>query len=143
MRSRAIKILVFIFFPLAAALAFYPMLKQKLLADKNFLELTQASVWADLQGLEYTHRSLPGLKMPMLLEGAINSSKYNVLGVRGLSERTPYVWIVLNDNAGANGVYAMPSNVNFHLSCIYLKELESREDIDSVADQFLKRRCID
>lgn len=80
--------------------------------------------------------------MPLLLKGAVNSSKYNVLGVRGLSARTPYVWIVLNDNAGANGIYAMPSNVDFDLSCAYLKELESKEDIDSAVDKVLREHCM-
>jgi len=113
-----------------------------MMTDKGFLEIAQAPIWADLQGIEFQHRSSTTLQMPMLLKGAVDSGKYDVLGLAGTSPRNPFVWIVLNTDAGINGIYAMPANEDFSLPCNYLNLLESREHINRKVQVVLSAHCI-
>lgn len=124
-----------------AWLGWHLWLKPRMMADKGYLELAQAPVWADLQGIELQHRTTTNLQVPMLLKGAVDSGKYDVLGLAGTSQRNPYVWIVLNTDAGINGIYAMPSNEDFRISCSYLKTLESQEVLNSKVRQVLLAHC--
>jgi hypothetical protein len=126
---------------IAGIIACYYFLKPKLMADKGFLEIAQAPVWSDLQGIEFQQRGKRDLKLPVLLKGAVDSGKYDVLGVVGKSSRTPFVWIVLNVNAGVNGIYAMPSNVDYVLPCSYLRDLTSKEKVDSKVLVALQSHC--
>jgi hypothetical protein len=76
-----------------------------------------------------------------LLRGAVDSGKYDVLGVLTDDDRARYVWIVLNVNAGTNGIYAMPQHQNFTLPCGYLDQLESNESIDPTVKAALRGHC--
>ncbi|WP_284323223.1 hypothetical protein [Dyella acidisoli] len=127
----------------AVVAACYYLLKPRLMSDKGFLEIAQAPIWSDLQGIEFQHRAKRDLKLPVLLKGAVDSGKYDVLGVVGKSSRTPSVWIVLNVNAGVNGIYAMPSDVDYALPCSYLRDLTSKEVIDSKVRVALQSHCIE
>lgn len=124
-----------------AWLGWHLWLKPRMMVDKGYLELAQAPVWADLQGIELQHRSAKNLQVPMLLKGAVDSGKYDVLGLAGTSQRNPYVWIVLNADAGVNGIYAMPANERFSLPCSYLKTLETSEQINSKVHVVLAAHC--
>lgn len=126
-----------------AWLGWHLWLRPRMMADKGYLELAQAPIWADLQGIELQHRAVKHLQVPMLLKGAVGSGKYDVLGLAGTSQRNPYVWIVLNTDAGINGIYAMPSGEDFRLPCSYLKWLESKELINSKVKQALSSRCVE
>jgi hypothetical protein len=117
------------------------LIKPKLLADKGFLEIAQAPIWSDLQGIEIQHRSQKDLATPALLKGAVNSGKYDVLGMPSKSVRNPYVWVVLNTNAGINGIYTMPNNVDYALSCGYLHDLSIKENIDNKVMISLQSHC--
>jgi hypothetical protein len=77
----------------------------------------------------------------MLLKGAVDSGKYDVLGLAGTSQRNPYVWIVLNADAGINGIYVMPGNEPFSLPCRYLKTLEPRDKINRKVYAVLAAHC--
>ncbi|MEX1829125.1 hypothetical protein [Luteibacter sp. CQ10] len=127
---------------LTLLLCYFP-LKRILSADKAFAEITQAPVWADLQVIEYQHRNLKGLRMPMILRGADGADGNDVLGVIGGSGDNPYVWIVLNKNAGVNGIYAMPPDASFRVSCRYLGDLSSKEKIDGIVFNSLIEHCVD
>jgi hypothetical protein len=126
---------------LVLAVICYYVVKPKLVEDKGFLEIAQAPIWSDLQGIEFQHRSQKDLQLPTLLKGAADSGKYDVLGVAGKSSRMPYVWIVLGTNAGVNGIYAMPNNVDYELSCGYLHDLSTKENIDSKVMAALQSHC--
>jgi hypothetical protein len=121
---------------------YHYLIKPKLMNDKGYLEIAQAPIWADLQGIEFQHRTQKDLTTPALLKGAVDSGKYDVLGIPSKSTRNPYVWIVLNTNAGINGIYAMPNNVDYSLSCGYLHDLATKENIDSKVMASLQAHCI-
>lgn len=123
------------------ALGCYHFIKPRLMSDKGFLEIAQAPIWSDLQGIEFQHRSQKDLHPPVLLKEVVDSGKYDVLGLTGKSSRTPYVWVVLNTNAGINGIYALPSNVDYELSCGYLHDLSAKENIDSKVMTSLQSHC--
>jgi hypothetical protein len=125
----------------AVVAACYCFLKPRIMSDKDFLEIAQAPIWSDLQEIEFQYRTERHLKLSVLLKDAVDSGKYDVLGVVGKSSRTPFVWIVLNANAGVNGIYAMPSNVDYVLPCRYLRDLTSREAIDSKVQVALRSHC--
>lgn len=135
------KILIVALCVAIAATAWFWCVRPRLMLSKGVAELTQASVWADLQAIEFRHRSMKGLEVPLLLKGAIESGGYDVLGVSSKDTQFPFVWIVLNTNAGVNGIYTMPHNSDFELACSYLRELESRERIDSKVLLFLQSHC--
>lgn len=136
------KVVVLILAIVALAVVCYHVIMPKLMADKGFLEIAQAPVWSDLQGIEYQHRTAKNLQVPMILKGAVDSGKYDVLGVASKSARNPYVWVVLGTNAGVNGIYTMPNNVDYVLSCDYLHDLASKETIDSKVMASLQTHCI-
>ena len=135
------KVLIPILVIVAIAVFGYYFVKPKLMTDKGFLEIAQAPIWSDLQGIEFQHRSTKDLHVPILIKGAVDSSEYDVLGVSANSSSTPFVWIVLNTNAGVNGIYAMPNNVNYKLSCPYLHDLATKEKIDSHVMAALQSHC--
>jgi len=116
-------------------------LKPSLMSDEGILEITQAPLWADLQAIEFQHRTMKNLQIPVLLKGAVGSGKYDVLGLQSESAQFPFVWILLNTNAGVNGIYAMPGDVGFVLPCGYLRELEMKEQIDAHVHQALQSHC--
>ena len=124
-----------------AWLGWHLWLKPRMMVDKGYLELAQAPIWADLQGIELQHRSDKNLRVPLLLKGAVDSGKYDVLGLAGTSQRNPYVWIVLNTDAGINGIYVMPANEPFRLPCSYLKTLETSQQINSKVHVVLAAHC--
>ena len=137
------KFLTLIVVLVVLAVACYHLVKPKLMLDKGFLEIAQAPIWSDLQGIEFQHRSTKELHVPILIKRAVDSGEYDVLGVSANSSRTPFVWIVLNTNAGVNGIYAMPNNVDYKLSCLYLHDLATKEKIDNIVMAALQSHCTD
>ena len=111
--------------------------------SKGFLELSQAPIWASLQTLEFSNRKFKNLSVPTLSKLNTGSGVYDVLGVSGKSKSSPYVWIVLNINAGINGIFSMPNDESFDLSCQYLKTIKVKVKIDKKVEEFLRRRCVD
>ena len=124
-----------------AWLGWHLWLRPRMMTDKGYLELVQAPIWGDLQGIELQYRSTKNLQVPMLLKGAVDSGKYDVLALEGTSQSNPYVWIVLNTDAGINGIYVMPTNETFSLPCSYLKALETSEYINSKVRMVLVAHC--
>ena len=116
-------------------------IKPKLETEKGYLELTQADEWGDLQGIEFQHRKMLGLRVPVLLKAAVGPKNYDVLGVRSDNNNFPYVWIVLNVNAGANGIFSMPHDEAYTLPCAYLRDIESKESIDLKVKRALEAHC--
>ena len=108
---------------------------------KGALELTQASVWADLQGIEAEHRADKHLHVPVFLKEAVDDGRYDVVGLRSDSMQFPYVWIVLNANARANGIYSMPHDTNFTLACSEVDTLSTQTTLDSTVAAALKAHC--
>lgn len=117
--------------------------KKFITADRGTLELTQKSIWADLQSIEYEHRSDHRLTPPVLLKGQVGPEKYDVLGLSTNDSHFPFVWIVLGANAGANGIFAMPQNTRFTIACSYLGELGAKERIDDKVRVLLQQHCVD
>lgn len=111
--------------------------------NKGILELTQAPIWASLQTLEFSNRKHKDLNMPVLRKLNTGSGVYDVLGVSGKSKNSPYVWIVLNVNAGINGVFSMPNDESFDLSCQYLKTIKDKVEVDKRVEKFLQDHCVD
>jgi hypothetical protein len=137
------RVLILILAIVAIAVLAYYFIKPKLMTDKGFLEIAQAPIWSDLQGIEFQHRTTKDLHAPILIKGAVDSGEYDVLGVSANSSSTPFVWIVLNTNAGVNGIYAMPNNVDYKLSCPYLHDLATKEKIDNKVMTALQSHCTD
>jgi hypothetical protein len=107
----------------------------------GYMEIAQAPIWGDLQGIEFSHRNVGDLQVPMILKGAVGEENYDVLGVRSINKSRPYVWIVLNANAGANGIFSMPHDNGFALPCSYLGEIESKEKVDAKVLSELQSHC--
>jgi hypothetical protein len=128
---------------IAAAVVIAWFFYKKWQSTPGYLELTQATLWGDLQGIEFQHRSLRDLQAPVLLRKAVGNEDYDVLGVRSEDRRYPYVWIILNTNAKENGIFSMPHEADYTLPCGYLRELESREQIDEKVLKALDLHCIE
>lgn len=110
--------------------------------NRGTLELTQKSIWADLQSIEYGHRSYPISSAPVLVRGQVGAEKYDVLGLPTNDKQFPFMWIVLGANAGANGFFAMPKKSNFTIDCSYLDKLGANETIDDKVRAFLEMHCV-
>ena len=72
-------------------------------------ELANKPIYADLQGIEFEHRSAK-LNGPVILKGAVDVGKYDALGIPADAgaypsvHTVPNVWIVLNTDNGNGGV---------------------------------------
>jgi hypothetical protein len=108
---------------------------------KGGLEITQAPVWSDLQSIEAQHRDDPHLTTPVVLKAAVNRGRYDVAGLQSDSSRSPYVWIVLNGNAGANGLFTLPHDVSYTLACADIKSLEGQSTLDPQVTAALHHHC--
>jgi hypothetical protein len=127
---------------LVALIAAFGYFKSKVEPDRGFLDMSQAYVWGDLQGIEFQHRTDKNLQVPTLIRGAVGPDKYDVLGVASNSKRFPYVWIVLNVNAGANGLFIMSSHTGYVLPCDYLGKLKTQVKIDARVLSDLGHHCL-
>ena len=107
---------------------------------KGCNELANKPIYADLQGIELEHRATK-LTSPILLKGAIDSGKYDALGVPSESGAYPSVWIVMNINDGSGGVLAVPSDEKIVLACSYLDKLETTEKLDDAVKTYLRNSC--
>jgi hypothetical protein len=108
---------------------------------KGGLEIEQAPIWTKLQSIEATHRDARTLATPTLLRIAIDNSDHDVIGLKSDSERFPYVWIVLTADAGGNGIYAMPHDVSYSVTCAYVANLKGKVQVDPIVLQALESRC--
>lgn len=133
---------IFLIVLLAMALLACLIWKEFIIGDRGTLELTQKSIWADLQSIEYEHRSDRRLTPPVLLKGEVGPEKYDVLGLSTNDNRFPFVWIVLGANAGSNGIFAMPKNTHFTIACDYLSKLGAKEKIDDKVRALLQEHCV-
>jgi hypothetical protein len=138
-KSKSIKLLILL---LGVALIGCFFWKGFIAGDRGTLELTQKTIWADLQSIEYEHRSDHHSTPPVLLKGKVGAEKYDVLGLPTNDKHFPFVWIVLGANAGANGIFAMPQNTHFTIECNYLGKLGASEKIDDKVRALLQEHCV-
>ena len=120
--------------------------------NKETAEMNQKPIWADLQGIEFRNRDNNNLLTPTLFKGAIGEKGYAVL-VISLNRNTTslpsfrHVWIIINVNAGINGIYMMPHEIpqekDLHLllPCKFLSSLKKTEKLDPVVSDFLELHC--
>jgi len=141
MRKSAANISIFMTIFIVLLIAGYSYFKWEIEPEKGFLELSQADVWGDLQGVEFRHRT-DHLPVPMILKAAVGPDKYDVLAVASNSKQFPYVWIVLNVNAGMNGLFTMPDHVAYSLQCDYLEKLKTQVKIDVRVLNDLSHHCL-
>lgn len=71
-----------------------------------------------------------GDPVPVVLKGPIDGGRYDVVGLRSDSKQFPYVWIVLNASARADGIYPVPNDREFILACSDVDSLETKTMMD-------------
>ena len=105
-------------------------------------ELANKSIYADLQVIEFSHRS-KALTAPQYLRGALNSGQYDALGVPAKEGEFPNVWIAVNTNNGSGGILAVPSDEDMSISCDFVDKLISTEKgkVDEVVEGYMRQQC--
>lgn len=117
-------------------------------------ELANKPIWALMQSFaakeEYTPPHTLGVKIePVFVKNAIkyDNKFYDLLGIPTRNVKFPYYWIasnihIDNDVSLPMRIFIMADGDVFYLPCDYLDNLSSKEEIDSVANKFLRERCI-
>ncbi|MFJ2975718.1 hypothetical protein ACIPDS_13800 [Kluyvera sp. NPDC087067] len=114
-------------------------------------ELGGKAIYANLQAISESQTSNPNAasqQSPLFIKDAFHYLflKYDVLGIPTGESSSPYFLIVTNthtDNnpATPNGIYYLTHSRSDKISCNYLDNLNKKEDIDPIVNQFLKNKC--
>lgn len=117
-------------------------------------ELANKPIWALMQSFaakkEYTPSHTRGIEIePLFVKDGITYKNkfYDLLGIPTRNVNLPYYWIITNihidnDISLPTRVFTMADADVFYLPCDYLDNLSSKEEIDSVVHEFLRKRCI-
>jgi hypothetical protein len=110
-------------------------------ADPGYAELSEAGEWAELQGIELTHRHDSQTSTPKLLRKADGAANYDVIGLSTSDLASPIVWILLSEHRANGSVFSMPQVNSYALACHYIDELKGVVDLDAVVERNLRSHC--
>lgn len=110
-------------------------------ADPGYAELSEAGEWAELQGIELTHRHDAQTSTPRLLRKADGAANDDVIGLSASDLASPIVWILLNEHRANGSVFSMPQVNSYALACHYIDQLKGVVDLDAVVERNLRSHC--
>jgi hypothetical protein len=102
-------------------------------------EILDAPLYAEMQAIEISHRSDPGVE-PIFLRRAVRG-RYDIVGLPSGNPKFPLTWILLNSGGGTKSIYIMPPAAGLQVHCQYIVTLNLRTKVDSAVESLLRSKC--
>lgn len=106
----------------------------------GFQELNDSDSWAWLQAIEVSHRN-DEIETPKIMAFERAGHPYGVLVVSTGNERTPYMWIMLEDVSTSGWLFSLPQFSSINITCKQWDRLKTSHPVSTKVDTLLQREC--
>jgi hypothetical protein len=105
-------------------------------------ELGQGEKWRILQYVELTYRENKQTSAPVIVPRSADLA-YSTLGMPTGDGRSPFVWILLDDEEDSSEpVKMIPKNMGFRVDCGFVEDLPKKVHVTIPVLAYLRRNCL-